>query len=68
MRKGRKSREPRHSVVSRRCAGPGVDAERRRDIRRKIQLGGLIIKAGRADEEVGEVFGTGEKSFEKYDG
>ncbi len=28
-----------------------ADADRRRDTRRKIQLGGLIIKAGLAEEE-----------------
>ena len=28
-----------------------ADAERRQDTRRKIQLGGLVIKAGLADEE-----------------
>jgi hypothetical protein len=33
------------------------DAERRRDTRRKIQLGGLIIKAGLADEEPAVILG-----------
>ena len=34
-----------------------ADAERRRDTRRKIQLGGLVIKAGLADEESAVVLG-----------
>ena len=34
-----------------------TDAERRRDTRRKIQLGGLIIKAGLADEEPAVILG-----------
>jgi hypothetical protein len=31
--------------------------ERRRDTRRKIQLGGLVIKAGLADEEPAVILG-----------
>jgi Conjugal transfer protein TraD len=34
-----------------------TDAERRRDTRRKIQLGGLIIKAGLTDEEPAVILG-----------
>jgi len=34
-----------------------ADAERRRDTRRKIQLGGLVIKAGLADEEPAVILG-----------
>jgi len=34
-----------------------ADAERRRDTRRKIQLGGLIIKAGLAEEEPAVILG-----------
>jgi hypothetical protein len=34
-----------------------TDAERRRDTRRKIQLGGLIIKAGLAAEEPAVILG-----------
>jgi conjugative transfer protein TraD len=34
-----------------------ADADRRRDTRRKIQLGGLIIKAGLADEELAVILG-----------
>ncbi len=34
-----------------------ADADRRRDTRRKIQLGGLVIKAGLADEEPAVILG-----------
>lgn len=34
-----------------------VDFERRQDTRRKIQLGGLVIKAGLADEEPAVILG-----------
>jgi hypothetical protein len=34
-----------------------ADAERRRDTRRKIQLGGLVIKAGLAGEEPAVILG-----------
>jgi Conjugal transfer protein TraD len=34
-----------------------ADAERRRATRRKIQLGGLVIKAGLADEEPAVILG-----------
>jgi hypothetical protein len=34
-----------------------ADAERRRDTRRKIQLGGLIIKAGLEGEEAAVILG-----------
>jgi Conjugal transfer protein TraD len=34
-----------------------ADAERRLDTRRKIQLGGLVIKAGLADEEPAVILG-----------
>jgi Conjugal transfer protein TraD len=34
-----------------------ADVERRRDTRRKIQLGGLVIKAGLADEEPAVILG-----------
>ena len=34
-----------------------ADADRRRDTRRKIQLGGLIIKASLADEELAVILG-----------
>ena len=34
-----------------------ADAERRRDTRRKIQLGGLVIKAGLAEEEPAVILG-----------
>jgi hypothetical protein len=34
-----------------------VDAERRLDTRRKIQFGGLVIKAGLADEETAVILG-----------
>ena len=34
-----------------------VDAERRLDTRRKIQLGGLVIKTGLADEEPAVILG-----------
>jgi hypothetical protein len=34
-----------------------VDADRRLDTRRKIQLGGLVIKAGLADEEPAVILG-----------
>lgn len=35
----------------------GADIERRQDTRRKIQLGGLIVKAGLADEEPAVILG-----------
>jgi hypothetical protein len=34
-----------------------VDADRQLDTRRKIQLGGLVIKAGLADEEPAVILG-----------
>jgi len=34
-----------------------ADADRRRDTRRKIQLGGLVIKAGLAEEEPAVILG-----------
>ncbi len=34
-----------------------ADTERRQDTRRKIQLGGLVIKAGLADEEPAVILG-----------
>jgi hypothetical protein len=34
-----------------------VDVDRRLDTRRKIQLGGLVIKAGLADEEPAVILG-----------
>lgn len=34
------------------------DSERRLDTRRKIQLGGLVIKAGLGDEELAVVLGV----------
>ena len=34
-----------------------ADVERRLDTRRKIQLGGLVIKAGLADEEPAVILG-----------
>jgi hypothetical protein len=34
-----------------------ADAERRRDTRRKIQFGGLVIKAGLAGEEPAVILG-----------
>jgi hypothetical protein len=34
-----------------------ADLERRQDTRRKIQLGGLVIKAGLADEEPAVILG-----------
>jgi hypothetical protein len=34
-----------------------ADAERRRDTRRKIQLGGLVIKAGLEGEEAAVILG-----------
>ena len=34
-----------------------ADADRRLDTRRKIQLGGLVIKAGLADEEPAVILG-----------
>jgi hypothetical protein len=34
-----------------------VDADRRLDTRRKIQLGGLVIKAGLGDEEPAVILG-----------
>jgi hypothetical protein len=34
-----------------------ADFERRQDTRRKIQLGGLVIKAGLADEEPAVILG-----------
>ena len=34
-----------------------ADSERRLDTRRKIQLGGLVIKAGLADEEPAVILG-----------
>jgi hypothetical protein len=35
-----------------------ADAERRQDTRRKIQLGGLVVKAGLADEEPAVILGA----------
>ena len=34
-----------------------ADTERRQDTRRKIQLGGLVIKAGLADEQPAVILG-----------
>jgi len=34
-----------------------ADIERRQDTRRKIQLGGIVIKAGLADEEPAVILG-----------